>query len=160
MVLADFAVFAAFAAILAVILIGGTMVAAPIRRELVAQANRLYEAPEASDALKRRIDFLLDTATSPVIAVLMIVASVATMIDGIFFSEKRHIPRFESDERYMKLVGLYFASIILANPLAFLFLLPITIFCGLVHSGAKGIRGMQLADAQIERVAHSKLIKT
>lgn len=157
----EITVFAAFAAILAALLIGGTLLAAPIRRKMVVVANDIYGDRASNEALKNRIDFLLDTSASPLIAVLLIIASIATMIDGIFFSDNDEREYgFEKDPRYLELVGLYFGSVMLANPIAAALFLPITLFCFLVHRSAKGIRGIRLADAQIDRVAHSRLART
>jgi hypothetical protein len=156
----DFIIFAAFAAILAALLIGCTLAAAPLRRKLVGVANELYDAPVATDRLRNRIDFMLDTSASPIIAVLLIVSSIVTVIDAIFFSDDEPRFGFEDDARYIRLVGLYLGSVLLANPLASIFLLPISIVCALLHSGAKGIRAVRMAEAQIERVAHSRLART
>ena len=156
----DFVIFAVFAAILAVLLIGGTILAAPVRRKMVVVANDLYDDKISTDRLRKRIDFLLDTSASPLIAVLLIIASVSTLLDAIFFSDEECKDEpFQHDPRYLRLVELYFGSVLLANPIAVVFLLPIGAICAVLHSGVKSLRGVRLADAQIDRVAHSRLAR-
>lgn len=154
----DLTVFAAFAAILAVLLIGGTLIAAPIRRKMVVLANDLYDAPGSDDRLRRRLDFLLDTATSPFIAVLLIFASVSTLIDAIFFNANPEpTPAYQDDRRFQKLINLYLASVGLANPIVTILFLPFAGLLGFLHSFVTTIRGAHVAAAQVERVAHSRL---
>lgn len=160
MEVSDFTVFAGFAAILAVLLVGGTIAAAPIRRKMLVISNELYDEPRASDRLKKRIDFFLDSAASPLIAPLMIVAGVATIIDAVFFRDSDVQPEvFHDDSRYMTLSGLYLASICLANPIVAVFMVPFILLCAVIHSGVKSFKSAALAEAQIDRVAHSRLAR-
>lgn len=160
MAASDFAIFAAFAVFLAAILIGATIFAAPIRRKLLAAVNDLYGSPNSSDTLRRRLDFFLDSAASPMVVVLLVVASVVALIDGLFFGIKKPKTEFLDDPRYERIFGLYLASIALANPLVTIIFLPVVLVCALLHAGIRKIKGVELlADAQIERVAHSRLAR-
>jgi hypothetical protein len=157
----DFTIFAAFAVILAVLLIGGTLVAGPIRRKMVVLANELYDAPGSTERSRRRLDFLLDSATSPLIAVLMVVAAAVTLVDALFFgSEPPPQEPSLDDPRYDRLLGLYLASIGLANPLVTILFLPFVGICAIIIGCVEAIKGTQVADQQIERVAHSRLART
>lgn len=157
--MSDTLIFLAFAAVLVTVLFGSTILAAPIRQRMLSLANELYDEPEASERLRRRIDFLLDSATSPVVAILMIPAVLVTLFDTIFFGGgTRSAHAYQKDERYINLVGLYLLSVFLANPFASVFAFPMLFLCGLIARGAKSIRGLVVTEDQIRRLAQSRLL--
>jgi hypothetical protein len=116
---------AAFA-LYALVHIGLNLAMRRARIEMVELAEQILADPAVSDAGKYEVNHVLDTCMSFKVGAIVPIAVI-----GVFIDEVRGAPEpadeFAGDTRFTRLLLLYYASVLAANPLLAIVSIPIAL---------------------------------
>ena len=110
-----------------VIMIALAIAIYPIRKNMFSLAEELLKLKSLTESDKRKINLLLDSCMSFRIGMMVPIAIIGVISDrviGIKMPDKAST-QLLNEEKYHKIIAMYFLSILVANPLAGLITLPL-----------------------------------
>lgn len=120
-----------------ILVIGSTLLAWPIRRDMVALAEDILKEHKWNEEERETVNFVLDSCMSFAMGLALPIAIVAATFDTLL-GKKTETTRLDNDPRFGALTWRYFVSILAANPLAALVTLPLMVVSFAVFAACDG----------------------